>query len=657
MIIDKSTNIADNVHGVISISEFEKRIISTTLFNRLHGVLQNSTAYLTFPSNRTKRFEHSLGTMFLSSKILFYSFSNANDKDLSKFFNVFKLYLDKVFKNVQKETEYNHKLAKEFKRISKEKDNIKVSGGIYNRLIPSNVSSNFKTQYCILLEAVRICALLHDVGHPPFSHVTESALNSVYHTINNMDESIVKNKRTKLFSDIMKSNIDEFKQLHESIGMEIAKNLTLSAISDCQNPLNNEDYMKQLFEIVVREVVLGIFEEKNDLLEDIHKIIDGTLDSDRLDYVTRDAMNSGLNTGMIEYERLLNSMKFCNRGERYLFCVSTKVLNTLDNFISRRFDIYKNIIFHHRVVKTDYLLKNTICSLIYKYLEEDIDEEENQNILLPNNISGLWKAIEEQPSETEYAKSLIQWDDSWMLTVLKNSFFEYNSKPEDKIVCKLEELLTNKKTYTSVVKKKEDFGEIDYAMVSVINEEFKKITDKYNSLSEKSKNLDSMDKQINIDRYMEKLEKLIEIIKNYNISKSHLDSNGYIIPRISHIFTIPKIISFNCIIDKALKLVKKNWDEKLLDIIIVQKSFSAGTAKELVLYKTSEQNKDVLVSYKTISNMPNEIKSAINFYPCFYVYIRRKNININFHELRIDIGKNIGACIIESVLQMLDNLG
>ena len=38
MIQEKLSTIADTIHGTILISEFEKNIIFTTIFNRLHGV-------------------------------------------------------------------------------------------------------------------------------------------------------------------------------------------------------------------------------------------------------------------------------------------------------------------------------------------------------------------------------------------------------------------------------------------------------------------------------------------------------------------------------------------------------------------------------------------------------------------------------------------
>ena len=70
--------IADTNHGTILLSDCEKEVISTKLFNRLHHISQNSTAYLTFPTNRTKRFEHSVGTMKLCGDIFYNSICNTS---------------------------------------------------------------------------------------------------------------------------------------------------------------------------------------------------------------------------------------------------------------------------------------------------------------------------------------------------------------------------------------------------------------------------------------------------------------------------------------------------------------------------------------------------------------------------------------------------
>lgn len=82
----KNIQISDTIHGTIKLNELEKEIISTQIFNRLHNIAQNSTVYLTFPTNRTKRFEHSVGTMWLSGKIFQESVTNTSKEVLTSFF-------------------------------------------------------------------------------------------------------------------------------------------------------------------------------------------------------------------------------------------------------------------------------------------------------------------------------------------------------------------------------------------------------------------------------------------------------------------------------------------------------------------------------------------------------------------------------------------
>ena len=90
----------DRIHGTIYLSAFESELSSTPFFYRLHDIYQSSTVYLTFPSNRTKRYEHSLGTMALASELLFSSITNADAKVRAAFFE----QLNAEFKNQYKKT-------------------------------------------------------------------------------------------------------------------------------------------------------------------------------------------------------------------------------------------------------------------------------------------------------------------------------------------------------------------------------------------------------------------------------------------------------------------------------------------------------------------------------------------------------------------------
>ena len=91
---EKVTSIADSIHESIQISPLEKSVISTTIFNRLHNVLQTSTLYLTFPSARHSRFSHSLGCMHLAGKVFLSSINNSDP-------NVVREFLASILKEIE----------------------------------------------------------------------------------------------------------------------------------------------------------------------------------------------------------------------------------------------------------------------------------------------------------------------------------------------------------------------------------------------------------------------------------------------------------------------------------------------------------------------------------------------------------------------------
>ena len=68
MNMERTQEMVDTIHGLIAYSGIEQAIIGTPIFNRLHRVLQNSLVCLTYPSNKVKRFEHSVGTMHLAGQ-------------------------------------------------------------------------------------------------------------------------------------------------------------------------------------------------------------------------------------------------------------------------------------------------------------------------------------------------------------------------------------------------------------------------------------------------------------------------------------------------------------------------------------------------------------------------------------------------------------
>lgn len=94
--MQKLRQITDSVHETIYLSEFESELMSTPYFYRLHDIYQSSTVYMTFPSNRTKRYEHSIGTMHLAGEIFFSAISNAEKETKEKLLKALKKILTSI---------------------------------------------------------------------------------------------------------------------------------------------------------------------------------------------------------------------------------------------------------------------------------------------------------------------------------------------------------------------------------------------------------------------------------------------------------------------------------------------------------------------------------------------------------------------------------
>lgn len=498
---EKQIHIADTNHGTILLSNLEKEVISTKLFNRLHHVSQNSTVYLTFPSNKTKRFEHSIGTMKLCGDMFYNAVCNTSEKDLDGMFNKIQSFIsDNIEKGIKSNDGESSGIT--YQKIlgnryfdedgfnPAELANVGLDNVFYNMYFPQNIKGDFRFIYLIVFQAVRLCGLLHDIGHPPFSHVVESSMKTIYKEVkekNAKNEELTDRERSYLniFDDLYDKaaknktleNDKNNNQLHEIMGNEMVKNLMSGLLfsQNVESECDDANCIKNYFRVLTFGLVKHIFANN---LTFLHDIISGPIDGDRLDYVNRDITNSGLNNGKIEYERLLSSCKFLednksdNNSSGYVLAFYIKTVNTIDDFLRKRWFLYKNIVYHHRVVKTDELMKSCIKDIIRAYLvSPDKDSKNKQanpsrkpNYLLPNDISGLWKAIKFSYSQKKLFDYLIQWDDNWLLTTLKKYYFEKYYFDNCSTAYKLEELLSNKKNYHSLIKNHNDF--------SIFNEEF-----------------------------------------------------------------------------------------------------------------------------------------------------------------------------------------
>ncbi|MEM0173317.1 MAG: HD domain-containing protein, partial [Sulfolobaceae archaeon] len=76
--------IFDEIHGYIELTEQERELVDSSLFQRLRRIKQTSLAYLVYPGAMHTRFSHSLGTFHLANRLglKLYKLGIINDEEL-----------------------------------------------------------------------------------------------------------------------------------------------------------------------------------------------------------------------------------------------------------------------------------------------------------------------------------------------------------------------------------------------------------------------------------------------------------------------------------------------------------------------------------------------------------------------------------------------
>lgn len=534
----------DSIHDTIYLSEFESALTSTPFFYRLHDIYQSSTVYLTFTSNHTKRYEHSLGVMALASEMLFSSITNATSEVRTAFFNQLNskfqnLYFEFIKGNFagrfpylsENQTAIKKMLqlsnlepdAGEFRKEALDKqiddciERVLAAGTLSDDALnhfslyslrntepitgnvecaPSFVRERFL--YQCLLQAVRISALFHDVGHPPYSHIIEDTLTELYGQSRIQNEepfkSLAQLEKVGPFKKCLGRFIDRVNRttqpstwffgageglsthLHEAAGIyfleKSVENVMQDIVRDIIQVSGQEDedqcahgVIKALYYITSIEFSGAILLEANDLFASIHRIIDGTIDADRLDYVPRDARSSGVDWGAIPYKRLIDPAKLFQitkegekdpKGTSNLFVIAypERVISDIEDFLLNRYKVFTRINYHHRCVRTSKALASCVKALVKDYLEspssnskvnqitekglDTLDSElskkatengkldEKLPVCISPNIHILWTALDNTSGDE--ALKVLQWNDSWMISVLQSALLRIRTE-------------------------------------------------------------------------------------------------------------------------------------------------------------------------------------------------------------------------------------
>lgn len=307
--------IRDLVHGYINLTRFDLELIDTVLFQRLSDIRQLTCQHV-YPAARHTRFEHSLG-------------------------------VEELMRNAIKYLNRNGIIGEPQRPDSE-------------RIISEKLEFN-----------ACVAALLHDVGHCPFSHMGETEFDKDI-VRKALVDTVKGRKCLKDCTDLIKK-LDKGENIgavHEQLSCIVILNeysdilMDLTEKADDRNDSDGCE-IETDFELIIRSI-LGIeydvstvqrFKDNKAANVIVRLLNSKIIDVDKLDYIIRDSYLTGIGTPAIDTQRLFRNMYL---DKNYSLVFTSRAVPALQNMIDARDGLYLYVYNHHAVVYSDFL--NTYIS-------------------------------------------------------------------------------------------------------------------------------------------------------------------------------------------------------------------------------------------------------------------------------------------------------
>lgn len=190
------------------------------------------------------------------------------------------------------------------------------------------------------IKELRVAALLHDVGHGPFSHPTEEILMQIPEVQSELKTnpkfSKSQDKPHEMLSYLIVRS-DAFKQIMKKINGIYAENIDINRVAN---------------------MIVGDMDDP-DREAYISDLINGSFDADKLDYMPRDAYFSGLKME-VDIDRIAYTCFVDLRGAAYRRNLGVDIsgAHNLEQILFNKILLFSSMYHHHKVRAAICMLKS-----------------------------------------------------------------------------------------------------------------------------------------------------------------------------------------------------------------------------------------------------------------------------------------------------------
>ena len=269
------------------------------------------------------------------------------------------------------------------------------------------------------IQLYRLAALFHDVGHYPFSHATEIAIQNHYSARLYRSSS----QSALDFGSTAEEPMPEKYFMHERVGKEIIT----------QDP-TIRSRLKQAG--IDPKSIYSIFLRENP--PRFSNLVSSDLDADRIDYLLRTAHHTGLPYGHVDIKYLMSQMRV---DPQYQICVTAKALQTAEHLLLCRYFDYRRSNYHKTVAAFELVLKDIIEELLNQGLLEASAPWVSERIKCEK-----WASFD----DAEIMRLILMLSEHTRASTVKQKALCILNRQSPKLICELEYFAGRDKDHKSV---------------------------------------------------------------------------------------------------------------------------------------------------------------------------------------------------------------